>query len=175
MKAYRRCFVHSTPNRAYVSHQRSEQFSDRELRVLQRTAVEHALTAGRGPTGLELAGTLERLRSDQSGADDSESSVTTGEPPDGIGVAVPLTAMAVVYASESSVSGDGRDAEYPGIDRSPWRPDWVPRPTEADPSPEVVGAAVACCRFEVSLARAARAVGRSPELVARTGRSLDLE
>jgi hypothetical protein len=172
VKAYRRCFVHSTPNGPYVSRQRSEEFSDRELRVLQRTAVEHALTAGRGPTGLELAGALERLRSDQSGADDGESSVTTGEPPDGIGVAVPLTALAVVYASESSVSGDGGAA---GIDRSPWGPDWVPRPTETEPPPEVVGAAVACCRFEVTLARAARAVGRSPELVARAGRSLDLE
>lgn len=163
----------------YVSRQRGETFSDRELRILQRTAVEHALTAERGPTGLELAGALERLRGDSHVGSDEQSSVTATNPgdtsTDGIGVAVPLTALAVVYASESPEQHGGRDGTSPAIGQSPWRPDWIPTTTETDLSPAVVGAAVACCRFEASLARAAGTVGRSPEVVARAARSLELE
>lgn len=160
-----------------MSRQRGDEFSDRELRVLQRTAVEHALTADRGPTGLELAGALERLRSSSPAAGDDESAVTAtpAESTESIGVAVPLTVLAVVYASESVPSAERRESGPTVTTPSPWRPDWLPTAAASEPSLAVVGAAVACCRFEVSLARAARAVDRSPELVARTGRSLGLE
>ncbi|MFB6176597.1 MAG: hypothetical protein ABEI99_05550 [Halobaculum sp.] len=167
-----------------MSRQRGDEFTEGELRILQRTAVEHALTARRGPTGLELAGALERLRSDRSDRGDEQPSATADDPTRGVGLAVPLTALAVVSASEfggtngdesGDRGGNGSDATDPRVSESPWRPGLGPGATESDPSPAVVGAAVACCRFEVPLARAASAVGRTPEAVARTARSLGLE
>lgn len=112
------------------------------LRAVQAAAVDRALTTDGDPTGLRLVGLLERT-------------ARAARP----GAVNDLTVALV------SVAAAREPPPTPPLPATPGDP-------LADATPVVVGAAVACRRFDAPLARAAAVADSPPETVARVARRL---
>ncbi|MFC7095927.1 hypothetical protein [Halobaculum marinum] len=123
----------------------------RPVEAVQNAAVEHALTAGESRRALALAGALDPLRA------------AAGDDP-------ALTALSTTLTAWLGLRE--RDPNFGAVPPSPPTPDpaaeQIASGEEGSPHPPaVVGAAVACERFDVSPPRAAALAGCSRAAVDR--------
>lgn len=118
--------------------------------AVQEAAVEHARTAGDARRALALVGALEPLRGDAAGGTDLDPVATT--------------LLSALTAWIRLREGAGFAPAGPPAPPTPPGPD---AGTESDDDPAVDGAAVACERFGLSVARAASLASCPPEAVAR--------
>ncbi|WP_435146910.1 hypothetical protein [Halobaculum sp. P14] len=141
-----------------MTSERSAVEATEALETVQEAAVEHALAAGDARRALALAGALEPLRRRTSRADDSD--------PDPVVTALYTTLSAWVALRErfGSVGTESPPA--------PPEPGDFGLPEGEAESAAVRGAAVACARFDVPVARAASLAGCSRSELERQVASL---
>ncbi|QZP38018.1 hypothetical protein [Halobaculum magnesiiphilum] len=147
-------------------HTAGERDPNRPFEAVQNAAVEHALTAGESRDALALVGALEPVRGRRSDRDSglgrlgdasdrdrepkSASRTRTGTSSD-----APSMTLSVVLGAWNGLRS-GPENELPAA--SPSAAATEPRPFNADDAggpPAVVGAAVACERFDLSPSDAA--------------------
>lgn len=147
---------------------------ERPIEAVQNAAVEHAVTVGESRDALALVGALDPLRegaprtgteprTDPDELADGHDRVTVLDPPSRPqsreSVAVPSMTTAAVLAAWSGLhlrSDRDRPATGPATaTQEPPGPGDGIGDDDVDPSPAVVGAAVACERFDLSPASAA--------------------
>lgn len=121
---------------------------ERPIEAVQNAAVEHAVAAGESRAALALAGALDARREAETDASDSGDR----DPPHGDPATTALS-MTVTALIGRHLSGDPRASAREPV--SAPEPSAARRAPDEARHPAVVGAAVACERFDLTVARAA--------------------